>query len=319
MQFFSGSSKTPGSGASQSATTAAAATAAQPTLQPSAAASAAPSSIQQQQQQQQHPTSSSSTSHPSFFSSTFGGFFNPRSPSTDSTHSNIQSDLNNTPYNQPASYTGTSASTASRRARSLSRPRYSNIAPPITADEAMNLSRAISRVDSSTTDRTHSPATSENEYRASSVSRPGSTAGVNGPSSYASNNPHHNYGRYDGGTLSRVVSAEPDFAAPTHQDVSHLAAGIPAFPSYSSIQQQSSTASNIPNDASNSISSSGLAQRLEQLQTSGGGFAGSDKSAATPMSPTTPYRPHHRLRRNSGSGARYQGIGLVAAYDQTTL
>lgn len=217
--------------------------------------------------------------HPSFFSTTFGGFFH----SPDGAGAAVSNAARE-------SHHATESDTASgnRRARSLSRPRYSNIAPPITADEAMNLSR------------------SSFDYRPQ-------TAPSGGPS-----NNHHNYGRYDGGSLSRVVSAEPDFAAPTHQDVSHLAAGIPAFPSINTNIPKDSASSSISPVAAAAFSQQQqqqLQQKLERLQTSPS-FA----EQQSPKSPSSgmPYKPQHRLRRNSGS-TRYQGIGLVAAYDQSIL
>lgn len=184
---------------------------------------------------------------PSFFSSAFGSFFGSHSSSQHSHQDHYK-------HNDVAS-------NFSRRARSLSRSRNLHQAPPITADEAMNLSRAVPR------------ATDDEGHARNSLDFP--------------RNPHHNYGRgdrYDGGTLSRVASAEPDFAGGIHTN-------------------NDNNIQNILDDKTN----------LDKLKTA---LDSTKKTGNSPVSPSSGKSHHGRLRRNSNTGTRYQGIGLVAAYDQ---
>ncbi len=52
---------------------------------------------------------------------------------------------------------------------------------------------------------------------------------------------------------------------------------------------------------------------LDKLKTA---LDSTKKTGNSPVSPSSGKSHHGRLRRNSNTGTRYQGIGLVAAYDQ---
>lgn len=327
MPFFS-SSKDPQQPSSVATATA---TATNPTTTNSNSAAASPVTPVSVSSQSNVPPSSfdASNSAHTRSSSWFGNFFNNRSSSVDA--SDISS-INNTngPYEHRAHHDNiinnnnessvTSESSVGRRARSLSRPRFHQAPPPITADEAMNLSRAISH--------NHSYDNNINTQNAGSATI-SSQSGLD----YSKNN-HHNYGRYDGGTLSRVVSAEPDFAAPYNNSSSNNNNGFDSSSS-SSTSSSTNTSSSISssnalqafqqnqattfNNNNNTITKSQIQQKLQQLQTSNHHQNDAVVGPNSPLSPTASSRPYHRLRRNSNTGSRYQGIGLVAAYDQSIL
>lgn len=227
------------------------------------------------------PNSSTNSASPSFFSSAFGSFFG-SSPS-DSSPSSRSRD-------------------PTRRARSLSRSRYT---PSITADEAMNLSRATTNTHhshSNSSSRTAFDEKEEIEY-------------------YQSPRSHHNYGRFDGGSLSRVVSAEPDFAGST-DSVTGSTIHTSQTNTTTSTKHSTTSTLNRLKQQTPTLNTAQLHQKLANSSRQADNSSGSDHSLHS--SNKTPARRSslsaamaaNKLRRNSSSGAKYQGIGLVAAYDQ---
>lgn len=233
---------------------------------------------------------STASSSPSFFTSAFGSFFG----SSPNPNDSFQLSHPNHPI---------------RRTKSLSRSQYT---PPITADEAMNLSRAIPHPHGHTT----SPCSS-------------------GPRDSIDENDglgHYQYSKYhDGGPLSPVLSSGSDSmpfgdsnpkATNTVPSNDTIQSSLPKTSFFRRFSTPSTHEQLNHDDAL--VNASQLNQKFETDSSSFDTISKSDVDHSLhSSSKTTPRRfsfstttTSNRLRRHSNSGAKYQGIGLVAAYDQ---
>lgn len=242
-------------------------------------------------------TATATTSSPSFFSWSFFG---------SDGHQSTQ-----TPAQTPQIQTGSppSANNVSRT-RSLSRTKYTR--PSITADEAMNLARATSF--SGSPPSSSSLSANGMHRRSQSISEETAIDDDDVFSSSAPPRNNYKYGKYDGGSLSRVVSAEPDFAAPSQSNKnSHNSI------SSSQIHASSTTKHSSALDSlKKQVPAANTAQLHSKLTSAFRNGSPTSHSAQTfpdmPLSSSPSSLRASKFRRNSNS--KYQGIGLVAAYDQ---
>lgn len=138
---------------------------------------------------------------------------------------------------------------------------------------------------------------------------------------YQSPRSHHNYGRFDGGTLSRVVSAEPDFAGSTDSVTGSTLHTSQTNTTTSTKHSTTSTLNRLKHQTP-TLNTAQLHQKLANTSRQADNSSDSDPSlhssnkSPARRSSLSAAMAANKLRRNSNSGAKYQGIGLVAAYDQ---